>query len=506
MMRRTWWILGLAAGCGPKIDRGPAAADHAEAPVRVLERRDNASPNIYLQAMIAAGSATDPIGKEGLAALTAVSLTEAGAGSRSGTELKDALYPLGAAIDEVVDREWVTVRMTCHRDHAAACLELFTDILTAPRFDDADVVRARDAAVYGVTDGLLASEEQLAFEAFNTWVYEGRPYGHPVEGRAGALPTLTSEDVRAYYASHYVRESVVVGVAGAYDDAWKAKLDERLAALPGKVAPELVLAEPVAVEGRSLLALDTETPVTGYYFGVPYNMDRADPDYAALYLAFTALGEHRQSHGHLFRTLRTDRGLNYGDYAYMEPYVQRGGASMPEQGTARKQGLMYFWLRPTGVENGAFALKLALDEIDTFVANGLTDQEFADMQRYAIARLPLFATDPGRRLAYALEAAATGQPDPIDDLPAKLQALTREQVNAALKRHVSTQNLKIVAVSGEADALVRAIVEGTPTPIVYADGIEPDAAQTARDAAVAAKVLGIPADHARSAPAQGIFR
>lgn len=498
-------ILAAWFGCTPKIDVGTPRAVTAAEPVRVVARAAADAPNVYFAAWVDAGSARDPIGSEGLAALTARSLVEAGAGARDADAVRDALYPTGNGFEVVVSREWVSVRLRCHRDQAATCAELFVDALTQPRFDAADVERARDRAIHAVTDGLLGDEEALAAEVLDAAVYEGHPYGHPVDGRAGVLPLLDAADAAAFHRGHYVREGMWVGIAGGYDDVLLADLQRRLEAVPATRGPgPLALVGPAPITGRSLVAVDTDTPVTGVRFASPTALDRTSPDYPAMWVAVTALGAHRQSFGRMFGAMRADRGLNYGDYAYVEPYVERG-SPMPEQGVLRQHNLFSVWIRPTSVENGPFAVKLAVDEVERWVDHGLTPEEFTDIRAYLRGSLPLLAPDPGRRLAYALDAAATGTPDPFETLPAALDALTVEEVNAAIPRNVDLDHALFVAVSGEAQALVDALTGEAPTPIVYAPGAA-DPANAERDAAVAARDLGLDPAGCVVVPAEGRFR
>lgn len=496
-----WWV----AACAPKIDPGPIPADVARAPVRLITQPVADAPDVYFAAIVAAGSAWDAVGGEGTASLVARSLVEAGAGDRSSEEVREALFPTGNTFEVVVDREWASIRLRCHRDQAAVCAELFADALVRPRFDENDVIRLRDDAVRDVTDGLLANEEALGQEVLEASVYAGHPYGHPPEGRAGVLPLITADDLRTFHTVHYVRQAVVAGIAGGFDDDVVRILSDHFESLPQEMAPQLVLMKPPKIVGRSVLAVDTETPVTGISFGQPMVLDRNDPDWAAMLVATTALGAHRQSFGRLFRSLRGDRGLNYGDYAYVEPYVQRRGTSQPDQGVLRTQNLFRVWIRPTSIENGPFALKLAIDEVERWVATGLSPEEFSDTRAYLRSGLPLLAPDPGRRLVYALDALATGTPDPFDVLPAALDALTVEEVNAAIPRHVDPANLRIVAVSGEAQAFVDRIAEQSPTAIVYADGAA-DPSRTLRDTEVSLKNLGIATDQQWVVDAQGVFR
>ena len=105
--------------------------------------------------------------------------------------------------------------------------------------------------------------------------------------------------------------------------------------------------------------------------------------------------------------------------------------------------------------------------------------------------LPTMAAEPAMRLAYALDAAATGMPPLLDHLPEAVADLDVETVNAALAEHLDPSRLRIVAVSGDPESLVDALTDGdTATPIVYAD-VQPSEAQAARDAEVAATDLGI---------------
>ena len=67
--------------------------------------------------------------------------------------------------------------------------------------------------------------------------------------------------------------------------------------------------------------------------------------------------------------------------------------------------MFYVWLRPTSLENGPFALKLAIDELEQWVTHGLTEQEFETVRKYAVGHLPLEAQNIGRRLSYAPECS-----------------------------------------------------------------------------------------------------
>lgn len=501
-MSRWCMLLGLVACV--KVPRGEVPVERAAQPPRMVVRADAEAPNVYLSAMVAAGSGWDPVGAEGTAWLVAESIASGGTQDLSPDEVRQSLYRTGNGVEVVVGKEWTSFRLRCHRDQGDLCVDLFADMLTQPRFDDAELERLRSEAVYDLGDGVASNEEALAYDALDAWLFEGHPYGHPVKGRTGVLPTIDQADLRAFHASHYVREAVVVGVGGAVSEAQRTRLQSKLMTLPGTLPPELPLMKPMPVEGRSLLVVETDSEVMGFRFGHPLDVSRSHDDYPALYLAMTAFGAHRQSFGTLFQVLRRDRGLNYGTYAYPEPFRERRGAALEENGMGRRQSFFHLWIRPTSRDNGPFALKLALAELEKLVAEGLPAERFDDIQTYLGGAVPLLARDPGRRLAYAVEAAATGHPDPLVTLPDALSELTLDDVNAALKAHLRPKDLRVVAVGGAGQALVDRLTSDAPTVITY-QGLEPDEAQAARDAEVAGTAIDW-AVAPKVRPAVGIFQ
>ena len=114
-----------------------------------------------------------------------------------------------------------------------------------------------------------------------------------------------------------------------------------------------------------------------------------------------------------------------------------------------------------------------------------------------------WAQDPGRRLGFAVEAEAMDLPNQLEALPLAIEQLQLEQVNAALSQHIHPQDLRLVAVTGDAQALVAALTEDSPTPIVYR-GVEPETEQAKMDQEIAGKQVAL--DSWNVVPAEGIFR
>jgi zinc protease len=426
------------------------------------------SPIVYLQATCKAGSAYDPEGKEGLAWVTARLMRDGGAGEASAELVQGQLFSMGADIEVVADKDLVTFRGKALVDDVDTLMPLFTDVLTRPTLDEGVFYRVVDEAREGVTSGLMASDELLGDAALDKAIFEGGPYAHPVQGLDAALQGISLEDVQAFHGSAYTRSSCVYGIGGAVTDKLVQDFIIQMLGLPEgerRPAPQAMAALP---EGRDILVVEKTTGSTGAHFGHAIDVGRGDEDYAALLLATTAFGAHRESYGRLFREIRTERALNYGDYAYAEHYVDLDTRDANRQvGTLRAQPHFYVWVRPVETDQASFAVRMALKMTEDFVTEGLTEDEFEQTRTHLQKRMKLWAKDPGRRLGYALEAAALGVPNLLETLDEDLDELTLEQVNAAVLEHVHPETMDIVLVSGDGAKFAAELLKVYETPMVY---------------------------------------
>jgi zinc protease len=498
-------LILLSLGCtGSRYPRGASAFDAAKGPVKLVHQPD-AGPLVHLEILVRAGSAHDLIGSEGLANLTARLLREGGAGKRTPAEVEQALYRMGTEIEVVVDREMVAFRATCVAEDAPAVAKLMGQMLMVPRLDPKVLSRIRSEALSHLQQGIVQNDEALGDALLDARLYAGHGYGHPIQGRVGVLPTLSEAQVRRFLLERYVRPAMVLGVAGAASEETVAALREKLGGAPAALYRDVTPRAAAVPRGRRVLIVEKRTSATGVHFGHTTRLRRDHPDWAAMMLATTALGEHRQAHGRLYQALRESRGLNYGDYAYVERYRQDGWSHRQQTGTGRVDNSFYVWIRPVEPGNAAFALKAAIGLVEAWADTGLSPDEFAAMQTYLQSRVALWAADPARRLGWATEAALMGWPDPVQALPAAIAGLSLTQVNLAIQRHIHPDRMDIVVVTQDAKALSELLRSEAPTPMVGAAGSsDEDEAQAAEDAQISAtqlKLQGI-----EVVPTEDLFR
>lgn len=466
-----------------------------------------ADPTISFSVSFAVGSQNDPPGKEGLAYLTGEMLADAATQKRSLDAILEALYPLAASYGIRVDRERTTFTGRTHRDNVDAYLELFTDALLRPAFAATDFERVQSDAINDLENTLrYSSDEELGKAAFEEFVLRGTRYAHPSEGTVEGLRSITLDDVREFYRRHFTVGSALPGIGGGYSDAALASFTAAIRQLPPGAAAPAPAIEPAGVDGRSVLLIAKPGADASITFGFPLDVHRGERDFYALWIANSWLGEHRNSTSHLYHVIRETRGLNYGDYSYIEAFPEGGQRNMPPVNVARRQQLFEVWIRTLPNDKAVFALRAALRELTALVDDGLTQEEF-ELTRTFLKKYSLhFAETTAARLGYAVDDRFYG----IDGeghlvrFRQMMDELTLDDVNRAIKRHLQYRNLKIAIVTGEAEKLREVLVSGAPTPITY-DAPKPPAV-LAEDREIAAFPLGVAAERVTIVPVDSAFQ
>ena len=459
---------------------------------------------VAVQVQFRAGAIDDPKGKAGLTALTAALMAEGGTASLDAKALRETLFPFATNVGVRVDKELTTFQTRLHRDHLEKVLPIFSEVLLKPRLDEKEFGRLRDQALNDVEKRLRqGDDENLGKEALYELIYRGHPYGRLTLGHAADLRSITLEDVKAHAARVFTADRITVGVSGGYPEGLGADLSKVLGTLPGKGAA------PIEVPGQKTrglryLLVDKQGASTAISLGLPYGLSRAHPDYFALSVARSAFGEHRQFNGRLMQRLREQRGLNYGDYAYIEHFVQQGGeASQAQLGRIRHQQDFSIWLRPVQNENALFGLRAALYELRLSLAEEpFNEQEVESTKAFLAGYLFLFDQTDSRKLGHALDDQALGlhrHPGFLDTWRRKVSEVTAAQVNEAWRRWIDPCSLQIVLVTGDAAAVKKTLLSGEATPMHYqrdAQGksAEKPAALLDRDRAIQTFSFGQPKD------------
>ncbi|MCE2514479.1 MAG: insulinase family protein [Acidobacteria bacterium] len=388
------------------------------------------------------GSAADPPGREGLAALTGDLLDE-GSRERSGIELHRALQRIGGALATEVTSDGTLVSVTALARFAREAIAHLIEVVARPRFDPDDVDRVR-----GLRLNRLAQMQRVAGAvADRAWLaalYGSHPYAHSPVGSASSLEAAGAEDVAAFHARHFGSPGWTVIVVGAGGARLRALAAEQLAAVPGSgdgsPSPPPPDPEP---SPRRLVFLSRPGAVQSEIRLGHLGAARTSPDYPALLVLNMVLGGQFVSR--INSNLRERKGYTYGARTVLS--LRRGRGP--------------FLLR-AAVETSATtdAIREAAAEIADIGGDRPVSAGELDGARAALTRG--FA----RRFETAGQLAAAAMHLALFDLPAddyrtfvpRVAAVDAGDVAGAAARHLHPERL-IAVVVGDSDRLLASLGE-----------------------------------------------
>ena len=505
----TMSALDNVAGFEQEVDLNAAVASTEQAPTerhfKVLDKT-NSSPLVDVNWLFNTGAAADPAGKKGVAALTAAMLAKGGSETMSYKDIQKALYPLAGSFGYQIDKEMISLRGRVHKDNAAQWYALVSEQLLNPGFREDDFKRLKKELIDSIKAGLKASnDEELGKEVLYHQLYKGHPYESYNYGDLSDLEALTLDDVKAFYGKQFTQSKLTVGLIGAIPSDVKSAMLKDLTSLPQGKESRLVIPDAPALSGHHATIVEKSAQSTAVSFGFPIETIRSSEDWTALWLVRSYFGEHRSSNSFLYQRIRQTRGMNYGDYAYIEYFPRGMFQTKPDANLGRSEQIFQVWLRPLRSNNDAhFATRTALFELDKLIKNGISKDDFEATRNFLINFVPQMVASQDRQLGYALDSEFYNTESFVDYVRGKLEKLTLEDVNRVIRENLQTDNIHYVFITGDGKDMQKRLASEQTSPMVY--NAEKPAELVAEDNVIADYKLAIPAKNISVVDVEKVFQ
>ncbi|MBE0351818.1 M16 family metallopeptidase [Pseudoalteromonas lipolytica] len=505
----TMSALDNVAGFEQEVDLNAAVASTEQAPTerhfKVLDKT-NSSPLVDVNWLFNTGAAADPAGKKGVAALTAAMLAKGGSETMSYKDIQKALYPLAGSFGYQIDKEMISLRGRVHKDNAAQWYALVSEQLLNPGFREDDFKRLKKELIDSIKAGLKASnDEELGKEVLYHQLYKGHPYESYNYGDLSDLEALTLDDVKAFYGKQFTQSKLTVGLIGAIPSDVKSAMLKDLTSLPEGKESRLVIPDAPALSGHHATIVEKSAQSTAVSFGFPIETIRSSEDWTALWLVRSYFGEHRSSNSFLYQRIRQTRGMNYGDYAYVEYFPRGMFQTKPDANLGRSEQIFQVWLRPLRSNNDAhFATRTALFELDKLIKNGISKEDFEATRNFLINFVPQMVASQDRQLGYALDSEFYNTESFVDYVRGKLEKLTLEDVNRVIRENLQTDNIHYVFITGDGKDMQKRLASEQTSPMVY--NAEKPAELVAEDNVIADYKLAIPAKNISVVDVEKVFQ
>jgi zinc protease len=409
--------------------------------LRVIVAPVSKLPIATVVALVDAGAAPDPQGREGVALLTARALAE-GTERSDGAQLAERFERLGTALDSSADWDSATVRITVTTERLPASLALLAEVIREPSFPGREVERLRQERLAE----LLQQQTEprgLADDMFGKFAYTpGSRYALPDGGDESTVAALDQDAVRAFYDERYSPGSTTVIVVGDVTvDQARAMVADTFGSWVGRsVRPVAVVDRPAATTRIVHIVGKSDAPQSELrvgHVGVP----RLHPEYFPIVVMNAILGGLFSSRINL--NLREAHAYTYGAFSSFD---WRRGAGPFTVSTAVRSDVT------------DAAVREILLEIDKLRESGVTDAELSLATSYLDGVFPI-RFESTTAIANALSSLVSyGLPDDyFDTYRSKIRSVTADHVLEAARAHLRPDELQIVAVGDP--AVVRAPLE-----------------------------------------------
>ncbi|WP_462164474.1 M16 family metallopeptidase [Pseudoalteromonas xiamenensis] len=481
------------------------ASKPTERHFKVLDK-SNASPLVDVNFLFYTGAAADPKGKKGVAALTAAMIAKGGSQTKSFKEIQKALYPIAGSFSYQIDKEMLSFRGRVHKDNADKWYALVSEQLLNPGFREDDFNRLKKELIDNIKSGLKASnDEELGKEVLYSALYQGHPYASYNLGDLSDLEALTLDDVKAFYRAELTQAKLNLGITGALNSDVKAKMLTDLARLPKGNESRLSVPDAPVLKGKHATIVEKSAQSTAVSFGFPIDTVRSSKDWTALWLVRSYFGEHRSSNSFLYQRIRQVRGMNYGDYAYIEYFPRGMFQTKPDANLGRSEQIFQVWLRPLRSNNDAqFASRVALFELDKLIKDGMSSSDFEATRNFLTNFVPQLVASQDRQLGYALDSEFYNTESFVEYVRKQLASLTVEDVNRVIRENLQTENMHYVFITGDAKDMQARLAKEQTSPMTY--NTEKPAELVTEDTEIAKYPLGIPAKNIEVMNVEDVFK
>lgn len=240
-----------------------------------------------------------------------------GTARRSARDIVEEIESVGGDLNAATSVDSTAYYARVLRNDMPLALDILSDIILEPRFDQTELLRERDVVLQEIAAS-SDSPEDIVYDFISEAAFPDQPVGRPILGTVESVSRFDRGHLGAYLSAHYHAPNAVLAAAGAVDHAaLVAEAERRLSALPNATSPRPQSAVYAGGAKQSDKPFE-QTHLMLAFEAPPYHHDR----YFTSQILAGALGGGMSSR--LFQEVRERRGLCYSVYAFSTGLTDAG--------------------------------------------------------------------------------------------------------------------------------------------------------------------------------------
>jgi len=345
--------------------------------------------------------------------------------------IADRLENVGAEISFAVGTQSLEIRAKCLKKHLPLVMGLIAAELRTPALQPSEFAKAKQQFI-GSLQASLQNTEGRAQEAFGSAVFPADHPNHPhsVAEYMAAGKSATLEELKAFHAKYYgPAHMTLVLVGDVTADGAQKEVTQAFSGWTGGreyIRP----ARPAVASGqRDIFVPLRDKPSVSLILGQATGLKYKDPDALALRMG-TAIFGHGFT-GRLMGTVRDKEGLTYNI-----------GAGVSEDTIVDGAWDISASFAPALLDKGLASTRR---ELQNWWSDGVTEAELADHKQGLIGGYFVgLSTTAGVANTIVTSIQRGYDLTWLDGYPEAIKALTRAQVNNAIKTHLDPSTMVLV--------------------------------------------------------------
>jgi zinc protease len=397
--------------------------------LRLLVAENHNAPLVSVRTLVRSGADHDRPELAGLASLTAELLDE-GAGERDAVRLAEDLGILGGSLGSGADWDASYVSIDVLSRYFEKAFAILADVDRRPMLPPASLDRVRSERLME----LLQQRDEpavIAAKRFSSLIYGTGTYGNTISGSPESVGRITAEDVRRFYAAHFVPNNSSIVIGGDVDAGRALDAAERLFAdwPQAPVPPRPSVAPQQFAESRIYL-IDRPTAVQSEIRVGHIGVARSTEDYFALSVMNALLGGVFNSRINL--NLREKHGYTYGARSVF---------------AFRRQAGPFVVSAPVRNEVTRESVTEVLAELRRIRTGDVEQRELDDTKNYLMGVFPATVQSASDVAGRLLDMELYDLPhDYFDRYRENIAAVSKDDVEQVARRHIDPDRAVIVIV------------------------------------------------------------
>ncbi|MCE2393616.1 insulinase family protein [Candidatus Poribacteria bacterium] len=398
----------------------------------LLVQENHFNQTVAISGRLKAGSMYDRQGFYGLSDVVANMLTK-GTENRTWEQIAEETESVGANIGVAASTETVSIEGRLLSKDFDRVLDVLKDILRAPNFPQEEIEKHR-RQVYSWLKAWEDETDDVADRLLREAVYpDGHPYHWRVQGTEESVKGIQREALVDFHASYYRPDSLLLAIVGdVKTQAIIEKIDAAIGdwSVNGEKPPFMI---PAVEYGEKQIVVQPMMDKSQANIELGHKgITRTNPDFYTINLMNAVLGGSAGI-ARLFGRVRDVQGLAYSVWSSFTPSIG--------------EGLFHAsaGVNPANVDK---AIESILHEIELMKSDGITEEEFSDVQNLIVGNFAL-TLETNRGLAAVLLTAelyglGLGYPERHESI---YRNITRAQVNAVAQKYLHP-DLCSIAIAG----------------------------------------------------------